>query len=477
MFGPSFISFLREEMEADTKAREAARAQTLRPRPTSSSGNASGFQTASRSGYHTGNVVRGTHGPTRGYTPYRNRPAAGRDLAQSAHPQAFRYVSLIDSVLSVYPVVDSCIGGRTTFFAANWNVITADPWILNGVKHGFCIDFVSIPTQQSAPPLVSMTEDMAASCDREIASLLEKGAIQRANHAANEYLSTIFLVPKKNGQFRPVINLKGLNRFVRYDHFKLENLNSLRPLIQPGDWMVKVNLQDAYFTLPIHLEHRKFLRFVWRGRLYEFVCLPFGLSSAPWIFTKALKPLVAFLRRRGVRIVIYLDDMLILHQNRNCLLALTQETVELITPLGFLINWKKSELSPTQSLEFLGMGIDSVRFIFRLPTEKVEKLRKRCRRLLTSPRATARQVASLLGDFVWAVPSVPYAQAHYRALQRRMLEALAHAKGDFESYLSLREEEREELRWWAESFDFSSGKSIEETDPDLTILSDASLKG
>ena len=109
------------------------------------------------------------------------------------------------------------------------------------------------------------------------------------------------------------------------------------------------------------------MRFKWQGKLHEFQCLAFGLSSAPWIFTKALKPVAAFFRRRGVRLIIYLDDILIMHQNRENLLTLAQEAIELFSGLGFLINWEKSHLSPSQVLEYLGTEIDSERFVFRLP--------------------------------------------------------------------------------------------------------------
>lgn len=63
-------------------------------------------------------------------------------------------------------------------------------------------------------------------------------------------------------------------------------------------------------------EHHKFLRFRWKGVKYQYVCLPFGLSSSPRIFTKILKPLVARLRPMGIRLIIYLDDILIMVASR-----------------------------------------------------------------------------------------------------------------------------------------------------------------
>ena len=110
------------------------------------------------------------------------------------------------------------------------------------------------------------------------------------------FLSRIFLVPKQDGSQRPVINLRQLNQFVVWKHFNMENIHLEENLIQEGDWMIKMDLKDAYFFILIH----------------QFQCLPFGLSSAPWVFTKVTQPIVAWLRQLGIRMVAYIDDFLLL---------------------------------------------------------------------------------------------------------------------------------------------------------------------
>jgi hypothetical protein len=90
----------------------------------------------------------------------------------------------------------------------------------------------------------------------------------------------------------------------------MEGTHLLRDLLQPQDWLGKIDLKDAYFVIPIWKEHRKYLRFVWKSTLLEFACLPFGLTAAPRLFTKVMKPVVALLRRAGIRLIIYLDDLL-----------------------------------------------------------------------------------------------------------------------------------------------------------------------
>ena len=73
----------------------------------------------------------------------------------------------------------------------------------------------------------------------------------------------------------------------------MDNVNTLRHLIINGNWMVKLGLKDAYLTVPVYEGHQKCLQFLWEGKDYQYVCLPFNLASAQWKFTKILKPVFA----------------------------------------------------------------------------------------------------------------------------------------------------------------------------------------
>ena len=91
----------------------------------------------------------------------------------------------------------------------------------------------------------------------------------------------------------------------------------LKPLLRQGDCLAKVDLTDAFFSVPIHHQHKKFLRFNFKGKTYQFRCLPFGLSSTPWVFTRTLKPALAVVREKGVRLIAYTDNILILAEYRD----------------------------------------------------------------------------------------------------------------------------------------------------------------
>ncbi len=126
-----------------------------------------------------------------------------------------------------------------------------------------------------------MWEEMQAVCDADVASLLAKKAITAVEDDSVGFVCSFFCIPKKTGGFRPIVNLKPVNHFIRYEHFKMESLETVRFLVREGDWFAKLDLKDAYLTVPVHNSHQKYLRFAWRGRIYQFRCMAFGLSPAP----------------------------------------------------------------------------------------------------------------------------------------------------------------------------------------------------
>lgn len=113
-------------------------------------------------------------------------------------------------------------------------------------------------------PLV-FTGDLDKMVSEEICKLEAKSAIKPADPRPDQFISQIFLVPKKDGSQRPVINLKPLNFWITKQKFKMEGARVIRDLIKKDDWMVTIDLKDAYLSVPILHDHRKYLRFVWKG--------------------------------------------------------------------------------------------------------------------------------------------------------------------------------------------------------------------
>ena len=170
-----------------------------------------------------------------------------------------------------------------------------------------------------------------------------------------------------------MINLKVLKQFVNTEHFKMEGIHTMKDFLRQGDWLAKVNFEDAYFAIPIYPTHRRYLRFQVLRKRYHFTFLPFRMSSAPWVFTKALKPVLALLREMGVHLVAYINDILILVESKEKTLDYTNGMVHLLECLGFVV--KQSVLDPSQTIEFLGLTIDATNMELQLLLHKIKQIR------------------------------------------------------------------------------------------------------
>ncbi len=148
----------------------------------------------------------------------------------------------------------------------------------------------------------------------EIAVLLAKDAIEWVPPAERRqgFYSPYFIVPKKRGGLRPILDLRVLNRALHKLSFKMRTRRRIIKCIQPQDWFAAIDLKDAYFHVSILLRHRPFLRFAFEGRAWQYRVVPFGLSLSPRVFTKVVEDALTPLREVGVRILNYLDDWLIL---------------------------------------------------------------------------------------------------------------------------------------------------------------------
>ncbi|KAI2665252.1 Transposon Ty3-G Gag-Pol polyprotein [Labeo rohita] len=168
-----------------------------------------------------------------------------------------------------------------------------------------------------------------------------------------------FIVPKKDGGLRPILDLRVLNRSVMKLMFKMLTVKQVVSQIRSEDWFVTIDLKDAYFHVSILPQHRKFLRFAFRGEAYQYRVLPFGLALSPRTFTKCVDAALAPLRLQGICVLNYIDDWLILAQSEQVAAQHRDVVLTHMKELGLRLNAKKSVLSPSQRTTYLGVVWDS----------------------------------------------------------------------------------------------------------------------
>jgi hypothetical protein len=175
---------------------------------------------------------------------------------------------------------------------------------------------------------------------------------------------------------------------------------------------------------------------------------------------------------------VYLDDILIIGHSREEAQEAVKQVVGLLESLGFVIQEEKSVREPSQSLEYIGLMIDTISMSCILHQKKKEILVEQCSRALKSKTITLRELASILSIFNWAAQSVNYSPANYRDLQAIYIQQSKLAHGDLSLVVTLSSEAKSNLSWWIKRANFSEGRKITFPTPSsIIIFSDASLSG
>ena len=278
-------------------------------------------------------------------------------------------------------------------FVPAWQDITDNPEVFDWVEH-FHLEFIDdvSPVQKPDYKVIKFNATESAIVDSEIVKLLNKGVIVESPHSQGEFVTSIFLRLKKNGvDCWMILNLKELNKFIVYQHFKMDSLKTVKDLMTQGCFMASVDIKDAYYTVPIATEHQKYLKLMWRDKLYQYTCLPNGLASAPRIFTKLLKPVFNVLRQTGYLSSSYIDDCYLQGASYGECYDNVQETVLLLRELGFPIHNDKSVLILSQVLTFLGFVLNSITITVQLTDSRKEKLKNACLTLVNRETCTVQK--------------------------------------------------------------------------------------
>ena len=226
----------------------------------------------------------------------------------------------------------------------------------------------------------------------------------------------------------------------------------------------------------IHSSSRKYLQFHWKGKQYQFRVLPFGLSLAPFVFTKILKPVLRWARRRGIRISAYLDDLLIMAKSFQQAEEATQAVLDKLSSLGFLIKPSKSQLTPTQTITHLGFTIDTKSMTLSVPKDKVRDIRREATKILRKGALTVRALSSFIGKALAMTAAVLPARLRTQHLVQLKNEALRQ-HNSWTASVSLTDQAKEDLTWWIDGLKSWNGQSWIQQPPEEEVFTDASDAG
>ena len=274
--------------------------------------------------------------------------------------------------------------------------------------------FCSLPLPSYSP---SSIRGLALS--DAVSALVEKVAIEIAPPSPGFY-SRFFVTPKVTGGWRPVIDLSRLNGWVDVSHFHMETALSMLQSLRPGDWMLSLDLQDAYLQVPVHPSSRRYLRFCVGDVVYQFRSLCFGLSTAPQAFTLVMAPVSSIMHRYGFRILRYLDDWLVLGSTFQDIVRARDFLLWLCHRLGILVNLSKSSLNPSQTQDYLGMTITTSPLRVFPTLKRLQKLSLLLQEFRSDRLHPVLAWHRLLGVMSSMSAIVPGARLRMRSLQLRL---------------------------------------------------------
>ena len=256
----------------------------------------------------------------------------------------------------------------------------------------------------------------------------------------------------------------------------MDSLLSVFRLMTPQCYMATIDLQDAYYLVPIAEEHRESLRFTWHGHLDQFTCMPNGLACAPRFFAKLMTPVYSTLRRQPYLHSGYIDDSYLKGQNFEECQRNVEATLELFTRLGFIINRDKSDIHPTQIITHLGFILNSTLITATLTLAKKEKMKDVSLEVVQESTPTITKLPQVIGILVSSFPGVQFGQLHYRTLEMEKNAALKSNKGNFDAVIALSSEGKAELKWWIDNVD-KAYNPVMHDNPEVEIHTDASNTG
>ena len=194
------------------------------------------------------------------------------------------------------------VGGRLQSFWQVWKRLGSNPRVVSVLRDGYTLPFRERPHLSRFPLIVSKyaSPSKNKALLEALASLTQKQVIEKVVVKSSlAFYNRLFLVPKPNRKWRPILDLSKLNLFLTTNTFKMETPETIRLSLQKGEWVKSLDFSYAYFHIPIAQRSRKYLRFHLNKVNYQFTSLPFGLATAPLEFTKVVKEVKLMAQARG----------------------------------------------------------------------------------------------------------------------------------------------------------------------------------
>ena len=363
---------------------------------------------------------------------------------------------------------------------AFWQSIGAPSEILSIIEHGYQIPFTQ------TPPSVNLKNNRSAFLHSDfvtqaILELLQSDRVIEISEPAY-VVNPLSVSVQATGKKRLILDLRHVNQYVVKAKIKYEDWKVGLKYFQKDSFMISFDLKSGYHHIDIHKNFQTFLGFSWKCpktntvKHYVFTVLPFGLSSAPYVFTKCLKPLEKYWRLQDINITLFLDDgWLIEYVYEHCL-ALAKMIQRDLLQSGLIYNPDKSIWVPCQILEWLGLVWNSRDGCVSISERRITNILTLIEEVITNGFIiSARKLASLTGKII----STNAVVGNISRLMTRHCSMSVASASYWDEHFQLDQYCINEILFWQKNLQAANVKSID-TMPaysNYMVYSDASGSG
>ena len=381
----------------------------------------------------------------------------------------------VEVQLSSYEVksgdVHVSVRGRLRKSIQFWGEIDAPRFILDTIEFGY-----KLPPLQIPPPFVATNSNSALKesnfVESAISELLSLECITEV-FAPPAVINPLSVSIQKSGKKRLILDLRHVNQYLFKSKFRCEDVSIAREVLNPRDFMFSFDLKSGYHHVEIFPEHRQYLSFSWIfssgvTRYFQFSVLAFGLSSAPYLFTTLLKPLVKKWRTEGKSIVVFLDDGLGAAADYTKASISSLSVHADLLKSDFVPNEERSLWEPTQVITWLGTVIDTSQCIISATDTRIQSLSEDLSFLLDSTHPSlyqVRKLASICGKII----SLGTCVGNVARFMTRNIFAVINSAMNWNSMVSLTPGCVDELNFWKANLVYINGVPL------WIVYSDASI--
>ena len=290
-------------------------------------------------------------------------------------------------------------------------------------------------------------------------NLLESGCVvEQSNRPV--CVNPLSVSVNKNGKERLILDFRHVNQFVEKRKIKFEGSKETLNYAKKGKFMVKFDLRSGYHHVDINNKFQRYLGFSWeingQVKYFVFSVLTFGLTSAPFLFTKLMRKIVRYWRTLTFPVIIHLDDGWCCHDRNNCQKISKSIRKDLVSA-SFIVNDEKSVWEPIQRLEWFGFMWDLRQGSIEIPETNILHLKNNLYSIIQFPdQVTAMKIASIISQII----SMSYALGNVCHIMTRNLHWPILNRIGWDQKINFTPSALNELIFWLNNCDSLPFKSI-----------------